>query len=329
MSLGQGHTRSASGAAENAHRGDRRDDDASQTEVLIRPWRPSDGTAVESLLDASADALWERQFHGLHGPGGEGSSWRRCRVATDRTDTVIGAATVILNPLHAGRTPCAIEVAPQWRRRGVGSMLLDRMRGLRPDASRPLSTKLRPDTPGAAFVARMGGRAYQHCPGIMLEASDPRVRRWAAAQPKTTVTDLSIVGTDALVASFADLYEWTHREWSPVTDTDELMQVSGQEVAEVDRALSTGAWVDGRLAALALAFPSDDEIEVVAETVRPTQPKGEELVAGAVAALLETLARRGGSHVYLDGHVTDPHLQPVLDRIPHSDTTPIDLLEIG
>lgn len=312
----------------DAQRGDRGEDDAGQTRVLIRPWRPSDGPAVESLLDASADALWQKPFHGMHGPDGEGPSWRRCRVATDRTDTVIGAATIIVNPLHAGRMPCAIEVAPQWRRRGVGSILLVQMRALRPDASRPLLTKLRPDTPGAAFVARMGGRAYQHCPGILVEASDPRVRRWAAAQPKATVTDLCALGTDVLAAAFADLYEWTHRDWSPVTDTNELMQVSSQEIVEIDRALSTGAWDGGRLAALALAFPSDDGIEVVAETLHPLQPDGEEFVAGALATLLETLAQRGGGRAYLDGHVTDPHLQPVVDRMPHSGTTPIDLLEI-
>ena len=80
--------------------------------------------------------------------------------------------------------------------------------------------------------------------------------------------------------------------------------------------------------ALAFAFPCDDGLEIVAETIRPTQPQGEELVAGAVATLLERFARCGGSRVYLDGHVTDPHLQPVLDRIPHSGTTPLDLSEI-
>lgn len=56
---------------------------------------------------------------------------------------------------------------------------------------------------------------------------------------------------------------------------------------------------------------------------------GEELVACALASLFETLARRGGGHVYIDGHVTDPHLQPVLGRIPREDANPVDLIEIG
>ncbi|BBZ77083.1 hypothetical protein MANY_24200 [Mycolicibacterium anyangense] len=93
--------------------------------VHVRPWRNGDGSGIDRLLDAAIDPLWEKQFHALHGADGEGPSWRRCRVATDRTGAVIGAATVVVNPLHAGRMPCAIEVAPPWRRQGVGSLLLE------------------------------------------------------------------------------------------------------------------------------------------------------------------------------------------------------------
>lgn len=57
-------------------------------------------------------------------------------------------------------------------------------------------------------------------------------------------------------------------------------------------------------------------------------PEGEELVACALASPFETLARRGGGHVYIDGHVTDP--QRAGTR-PHSarDANPVDLIEIG
>lgn len=314
--------------AERLERGIRDENDNLARNVRIRPWRPGDEAAVTSLLDASADALWKNQFHVLHGRDSDGLQWRRCRVATDRAGTVIGAATVITNPLHAGRMPCAIEVAQPWRRRGVGTLLLEQMRALRPDASRPLSTKLRPDTAATAFVARVGGRVYQRCPGVVVDASDPSVRRWAAAQPTVPCTDLAAVDTDTLVAAFADLYAWSHRTWSPVTDTDELMQGSRLEIASVDRGLSSGAWVDGQLAALALAFPSDDGIEIVVETIHPRQTRGQELVASALATVLQTFASRGGGRVYIDGHLTDPHLQPVLDLLPQADAKPVDLMEI-
>ncbi len=303
-------------------------DDEDGCGVRVRPWRPGDGAAVDLLLDASADALWKNQFHVLHGLDSDGLQWRRSRIAIDRADKVIGAATVITNPLHAGRMPCAIEVAQPWRRRGVGSLLLEQMRALRPDTSRPLSTKLRPDGPATAFIARVGGRVYQRCPGVVVDASHPTVRQWASAQPKATCTDLTALDNDTLVTAFADLYAWSHRNWSPVTDTSELMQVSRQEIAHVDRLLSSGAWIDGQLAALALAFPSDGGIEVVAETLHPSHSRGQELVAAALATVLETLTSRGGGHVYIDGHLTDPHLQPVLNLMPRADTKPVNLIEI-
>lgn len=296
--------------------------------VHVRPWRSGDEPGVDNLLDTAVDPLWEKQFHGLHGPDQDEPSWRRCRVATDPAGSVIGAATVIGNPLHAGRMPCAIEVAPPWRRRGIGSLLLEQMKALRPDTSRPLSTKLRPDAPARAFVTRAGGRVYQRSPGTIIEASEPSVQRWAAIQPRANCTDLTNVDVDTLVAAFANLYMWTHQDWSPVTDADELMRASRQEVAELDRTVSTAVWVDGQITALALAFPSDDGVDVVAETIHPTPPRGQELLAGALATLLETFAQRGGSRIHIDGHITDPHLQPVLDLIPRADNQPVDLIEI-
>ena len=170
---------------------------------------------------------------------------------------------------------------------------------------------------------------YQRCPGIVVQPSDPRVAHWAAVQAQTTCTDLSAVATKTLVYAFAALYEWTHRDWAPVTDSSELMAASREDITEIDRTLSHGVWVDDRLAALAMAFPNGTDVEVVAENIHPAQPRGDELTAAALAALLTTLARRGdGSRVYIDGHVTDPHLQPVLDRIPRADARPVDLVEI-
>lgn len=77
-------------------------------------------------------------------------------------------------------------------------MLLEQMRALRPDASRPLSTKLRPGTAAAAFVAHAGGRVYQRCPGLVVDAPHPGVRHWATAQSQLTCTDLTAVDTETL-----------------------------------------------------------------------------------------------------------------------------------
>ena len=304
------------------------------SEARIRPWLPGDGPGVDGLVSGSVDALsvdalWERQFHALHGPDSDAPQWRRCRVVTDRDGSVLAAATVVVNSLHSGRMPGAIEVSPAWRRRGVGTLLLSQIAALRPDPRRPLSCKLRADdTAAMAFVSHAGGRIYQRCPGIIVDTSHRDVQQWVTAQPKARCTDLTGVQTDALVAAFADLYTWTHRDWSPVSNTEELQAVSRAEICDADPALSTGAWEGDRLAALALAFPRDNGIDVVAEAVHPQQAGGQQLVAGSIAAVLAKFTLRGGGRVHFDGHISDPHLQPVLEHIPQAATQAVNLVEI-
>lgn len=148
------------------------------------------------------------------------------------------------------------------------------------------------------------------------------------ATSSTICTSLATVEAEASAAAFAGLYEWTHRAWSPVTDTDELIAVSRREVGEANPNLSVAGWFEGGLAALALAFPRDDGVDVVAETLEHDQPRGKQLVAGVLSVLLGRLAGRGGGNVHIDGHVTDPHLQPVSSTIPDLLTDPVDLVEL-
>lgn len=297
--------------------------------VRVRTWRPGDEASIDDLCNGSPNGVWLSQFHQLHGPDEQGRQWRRCRIAIDATDTVVGAATIIVNTVHAGRMPCAIEVAPAWRRQGIGSILLQQMRALRPDAARPLSTKLdAADTAAHAFLTGAGGRVYQHCPGIILDTADPKVQHWAAHQSSAGCTTLEAVPDEALVKAMTDLYIWTHQDWSPVTDTDELQRSCRQELADCDRALSAAAWDNSRLAAVAFAFPSTDGVEVICETITPTPPRGQQFVAATLATIIRTLTRRGGGYLHIDGHRDDPHLHPVLSRIPYTHAQPIDLVEI-
>lgn len=297
--------------------------------VRVRPWQPGDEASLDDLCDGPLNTVWQSQFHQLHGPDEQDAHWRRCRIAVDVTGTVIGAATVIVNPVHAGRMPCAVEVAPAWRRRGIGSLLLEQMRRLRPVASRPLSTKLRHADPVAhAFVDRAGGRVYQRCPGITLDCADPRIHDWAAHQSTAGCTTLEGVPDDTLLAAMTDLYTWTHQDWSPVTDTDELQRSCRSELIECDRALSAAVWAHSQLAAVAFAFPATDGVEVVCETTTPAPSHGQHLVAAVLATIIRTSTRRGDGHLHLDGHRDDPHLQPVLNDLPHARDQPIDLIEI-
>lgn len=100
-------------------------------------------------------------------------------------------------------------------------------------------------------------------------------------------------------------------------------------MADLDRTLSAAAWHGDRLAAVVFAFSTPTHIEVVAETLDEAEPDGEHQLAQAIAFMLNAVRRQRRSHlVAVDGHVTDPHLHPVVGSIPALTTNPLHLIEI-
>jgi GNAT superfamily N-acetyltransferase len=293
-------------------------------------WSENDTAQLDSLLDTDVDPLWREQFHGLHGPDRDGAVWRRTRVAVDNRNTMIGCASLVRNLLHPGRLPCAIEVAPAWRRQGIGTALLETMKALRGGVSQPLSTKVRASNRTAlAFLAGRGGVVYQTCPAVVIDALEPAVQSWANGLPATGCTDCAHVPSAQLEAAFRAQYLWIHRRWSPVDDRATLAAAATAEIEDLDRTLSTAAWQEGRLSAAVFAFRTPTHVEVVAETVDEAEPDGERLLAQAVAFTLRAIRRDDRCRlVAFDGHVSDPHLQPVLRSIPTLTTNPLHLIEI-
>jgi len=116
-------------------------------QVDIRPWRAGEELVVDTVLGPEADELWVSQFHRLHGADQVWPELRRTLVAIAGGGAMIGCASVAVNVLHSGRLPCAVEVAPHARRRGVGSALLSAIDAARPGAE-PLSTKIRATNSG-------------------------------------------------------------------------------------------------------------------------------------------------------------------------------------
>lgn len=298
--------------------------------MRLRQWHQDDVSQVDSLLQPSADPLWVKQFHALHGPDRDGSGWSRTMVAVDTDGRMVGCATVAESLLHGSRLPCAIDVAPHARRRGIGTRLLKEMRALRLDDSRPLSTKVRQrDSVAMAFVSAVGGRMYQRSPGIVVNPRATGIQQWVQSRPVYGCRNLEETPIPELAQAFAALYEWIHRPWSPVTSEEVLSQTAAMEASDIDRAGSAGFWRDGQLLAVAFAFDSTEGVEVVAETIRPDEPGGIDAVADAVAMVIGSAERRDRGFVAFDSHLSDPHLQPVLAALPHVRTHPLDLIEIS
>ncbi len=146
---------------------------------MVRHWSDGDGTEVAALLASDATPVWINQGHALHGPAWrEGRRWRQTWVA-ERAGHLVGAVTVATNRVHDGRLLCAVEVAEQHRRHGVGSELLRHAHHGAPD-SRLFAAKVAPDSAGHHFVAAVGGVTYQRCDGVTLDPSSSEVRAWAA-----------------------------------------------------------------------------------------------------------------------------------------------------
>lgn len=179
----------------------------------VRPWSDGDSDEVAALLASDASAVWTNQGHALHGPAWrEGRRWRQTWVA-ERAGHLIGAATVATNRVHDGRLLCAVEVAEQHRRRGLGSTLLQQAHQRAPDP-RPFAAKVAPGPAGQHFVTAVGGVTYQRCNGATLDPSSSDVRAWAAGAvvpAGARIEPLDGWSHERLVAGFVEQYLWVHQ----------------------------------------------------------------------------------------------------------------------
>jgi GNAT superfamily N-acetyltransferase len=298
------------------------------SDIVIRPLRPADAEALNSLLDPDPDPFWLIQRTGRHGMSRQPDRFAVTLVAADDTG-VLGAATLFENRYHPGRYPTIVEVAPHRRRAGIGRSLLAAISGYRP-VPLPMAGKiLDRDATATGFARAMGARTYQHCPVPIVDPSSDTIRAWAgdrAADPR--IVDLGSVDRPSMVDAAVEHYEWIHERWSPMGERRHIVAIWTDQVVAADPSASRVAIVDGRIAAFCLVWPDGGEAEAVAETRIRDQRDGLNLVAACVAGSLAALDRAGIAPVRFDGHDDDPHLVPVFGTMPPTHRDPISLIEI-
>lgn len=286
---------------------------------MTRPYEAEDAAGVAALVDGSSPPLYVWKLHRLHGPDRDEGGWKRTRVAVGADGAIAGAVTVARNRVHTGQYSLVVAVAPDRRRRGLGRTLVRQARRMRVEPL-PLVVQLfESDVAGMALLRAEGGEVVQTTPGFEVEPA--AMLPWCAAQraPAGVVLDsLATASRDELVRAWVDLYVWQHEGWTePPLSLPDLTRYIGTAVDATALDASAGAWVGGRLAAIAAAFVDPDGMtEIVTETARRDEPDGAALVAAVVADCLRRLADRRVAAVTFDGHLTDPHLHPVTGTFP-------------
>lgn len=124
--------------------------------MRVRPFASDDTDAVRAILDVVyRDDRWVRSLHeGSHGLAIDRPIFWRSSLVAELDGIVVGAGTISHLQRHPRRDWVAIDVAPPERRRGVGTALVDELRGF---TERPLCARARfEDQAGIAFLRRHG-----------------------------------------------------------------------------------------------------------------------------------------------------------------------------
>ena len=172
--------------------------------VSIRPWRDGDDRALAQVLPdpGSPAQLAARAL--LREPG-ESPITRTVVAVVD--SVVVGAAALAASPAHPGRAWVHVEVAPEERRRGVGSALLEAAAAEAPGTALEglgLRTRIVADDPEAGAFAHARGFTDLFTTRIVL--IDAGALGSAGLE---RAEDLQVIdtGSVALTQAFAGWYE--------------------------------------------------------------------------------------------------------------------------
>lgn len=124
------------------------------------------------------------------------------------------------------------------------------------------------------------------------------------------------------------MYEIVHAPWSPTgSRTTLLAEFRPMIQKELDPSRSVFVVRNDRIAAACFVFGTDrdPEVEAICESLDPANRLARPDVAASMA---EVLVNAGSTPVLFDGHITDPHFFPALQRIPAVTGKELELLEI-
>jgi len=237
----------------------------------------------------------------------------------------VGIAVSATNRVHPTRDTVSVFVREQFRRQGIGSALVKSIQRRR---RMPLSVKARPGTIAHEFYRSLGAVRYQVCPPEQIDTSSTEVLRWAKENRCDDIHTGGRIALDQLNEAWTEMYEIVHAPWSPTgSRTTLLAEFRPMIQKELDPSRSVFVVRNDRIVAACFVFGTDrdPEVEAICESLDPANRLARLDVAACMA---EVLVSAGGTPVVFDGHITDPHFYPTLQRIPAVTGRVLDLLEI-
>lgn len=257
--------------------------------------------------------------------------WRdvetRAVVALDGEE-IVGTGRFFMGRVHNDRLSLQVFVAPDFRRRAIGTAIVTALGSLRPDPRR-FSAGVDAGSGAHRFVGALGARVYQECPPSIVPTGKAANILAAEDLPPTQRGDT--VDFAALAGAWVDLYAWTHAGWSATApDFGEWLTrwlardlAAGDDLRHVRVAVDDG----GSIRAAALVGTEDDPPTVVIEARTADEPDGAALVSACARDALASLHASGHERALIDVHVTDPHAYPLIRRLPATGQTHL-LVEI-
>ena len=281
---------------------------------MIRPYREQDAAAVSALLAAAwpGDAALASisAIHGLDLDSDD--QWRRTVVCV-RDAEIVGAGTLLASARHPSRYFVVVLVAPDARRRGIGSTLLGELAEL--GDGRPLLARVRDnDEAGLAFLQDRGFNVLTQSRVGLVDPNDPRVQAWIATAPPSRIE--SNTPRDELATAHEEAYAAEHASWSPTTPRpleESLRLFCGDSWLPVT---ARAARSEGRITAVAALHgpplsPTPTELFLIAGSTT-----GDAAALRSVVAAELNAAQFLGAVVSIEADDANAHLSQILGELP-------------
>jgi GNAT superfamily N-acetyltransferase len=275
---------------------------------VIRAYREADEPAVAALLRAAwPDDPVMVEISGQHRvdeDGEDGRSWRT--LVSAENGEVVGVGSLVASARHRARYSLVVAVAPEQRRRGIGSALLAELRA--GSDGRPLRARARVvDEPGLAFLRAHGfGLLMRSRTGVVDPAE---TAGWIERNRGELVFERP--EREQAARLHEDAYRREHASWSPASERplEESLRIFCGDSWLAEHALAARGGI-ASLHGPPLAS-ADDELFVIAGTTEPDEPLLRALVA---TALIET--RELGKKLSIEADEANPELWRILAELP-------------